>query len=64
MLLPMMIDPATELAHIEDDICGILDDLRWALAYRALCRGKLGEAYTAVDWQEQVDQLSAVESHT
>lgn len=58
----MMIEPETELAHVEDQIDELIRQLGWAIQYRNLCRASRGRVFTVADWQEKVDGLPAVES--
>lgn len=58
----MMIEPETELAHVEDQIDEVMAQLRWATQYRDLCRANLGRAFSVSDWQEKVARLPQVES--
>lgn len=50
----MMIDPATELAHTDDEIAELEEQLEWLRRYRALCTG---EPVPVEVWEQRVREI-------
>ncbi|KAB1659029.1 hypothetical protein [Pseudoclavibacter sp. CFCC 11306] len=53
----MMIDPAVEAAHTDDEIAELEERLAWLRRYRALC---VGGPVSLEEWEQRVAMVEGV----